>query len=163
MPPFSALIVSLLEVTRDDPDYSEATFNMNEDDCEEIGASGRFGHGQMVFVKSHIEDALDNIIGDGTDLESELADEDDDLLDDGDPTIIEDPVDAIDGDPARAWVYTIHEDAALGDHMITVSTDCHGQGQTKARTKGHRRRHSHRHRRRPADQPVRQRRRATLS
>ena len=110
------------------PDYEAATFNMNDDDCEEIGMSGRFGHGQMVFVKSHIEDALDNIIGDGTDLDSELADEDDDLLGDGDPTLIEDPVDpdATGGDPARAWLYMIHEDATLGDHMITVSTDTKG-------------------------------------
>lgn len=111
--------------TAEDPDYAAATFKMTNDGCENLGASGRFGRGQMVFVKAHIEDALGNIIGDGTDIDSELANEDDNLIGDADPTLIENPVMPA-GDPARAWLYMIDKDATLGDHMITISTDTKG-------------------------------------
>ena len=104
----------------DEDDYSEATFNMEEKGCDASGMARRFGAGEMIFVKAHLEDSLGSVVGDGTNLDSELANDDDDLLGDDDPVEIKDPVKP--GDPARAWVYTVDGDATLGDHMITVST-----------------------------------------
>ena len=44
------------------------------------------------------------------------------MLGDEDAVEINDPVDPTNGDPAQAWLYTIDDEATLGDHMITVST-----------------------------------------
>ena len=104
----------------DATDYVDALFDMDNDDCEAMGMSGRFGREQMVVVKAHLEDALGNVVGVSDDLDAEFANEDDDLIGDGDVTTIEDPVE--NKIMPRAWVYTIDEDATLGDHMITVST-----------------------------------------
>ena len=100
-------------------DYSEATFEA-VDDCDDSGMGRRFGHEEMIFVKAHLEDSLGNVVGESDDLDAELA-EDDDLIGDGDPITIEEPVE--DRDEPRAWLYTVDEDASLGEHTITVSTD----------------------------------------
>ena len=105
----------------DNDDYELATFNDKNEGCTAMGDTQRFGAGEMIFVKAHLEDSLGSFVGDGTSLDSELANEDDDLLGDADMLTIEDPV-VESGDPARAWVYTVDGDATLGDHMITVST-----------------------------------------
>ena len=105
--------------------YSDAKFNMDNDDCEAMGDSGRFGHGQMVVVKAHLEDSLGNVVGASDELDSELTSEDDNLLGDGEMTTIENPVE--NKIMPRAWVYTIDKDASLGDHMITVSTTATGK------------------------------------
>ena len=110
--------------TEDDPDYEAAKFNMKNTGCEELGMSGRFGANEMFFVKAHLEDALDNKIGDGNDIDAALADEDSDLLGDADIVAIADPVEM--GDPARAWMFTVDAKASLIDNMITVSTDTTG-------------------------------------
>ena len=104
----------------DDDDYSVAKFNDKNEGCTAMGDAQRFGAGEMIFVKAHLEDTLGTFVGDGTTLDSELVDEDSNLLGDADMLQIEDPVET--GDPARAWVYTVDKDASLGDHMITVST-----------------------------------------
>ena len=107
----------------DDGDYSDATFDAEAKGCDDSGMADRFGRGQMFVVKAHHEDALDLVVGDGVDLSSEFASDDDDLLGDADPVDINDPVDPTNGDPAQAWLYTIDDEATLGNHMITVSTD----------------------------------------
>ena len=104
----------------DDNDYSQATFNAKNKGCDDSGMARRFGAGEMIFVKAHLEDSLDNVVGESDDLDSELADDFDDPLIDGDPVEIENPVSG--KMMPRAWVYTVDEDAMLGDHMITVST-----------------------------------------
>ena len=104
----------------DATDYVDALFDMDKDDCEAMGMFGRFGREQMVVVKAHLEDTLGNVVGVSDDLDAEFANEDDDLIGDGDVTTIEDPVE--NKIMPRAWVYTIDKDATLGDHMITVST-----------------------------------------
>ena len=109
----------------DATDYETAKFNMDNDDCDAMGDSGRFGHGQMVFVKAHLEDSLGNVVGASADLDSELTNEDDDLLGDGRMTTIETPVEG--KTEPRAWLYMIDDDATLGDHMITVSTTAKGE------------------------------------
>ena len=106
--------------TDEDPDYSQAEFNDKNEDCTAMGDAMRFGAGEMLFVKAHLEDSLGSFVGDGTSLDSKLANEDDDLLGDADMLEIEDPVET--DDPARAWVYTVDEHATLGDRMITVSS-----------------------------------------
>ena len=104
----------------DEEDYSDATFDMSDDDCEAMGMMGRFGASEMVVVKAHLEDSLGNVVGESDDLDSELANEDDDLLGDADMVTIEDPVEG--KDMPRAWVYAVDKKATLGAHMITVST-----------------------------------------
>ena len=104
----------------DDADDYFAAFNDKNEGCTAMGDAMRFGAGEMIFVKAHLEDSLGSFVGDGTTLASELANEDDDLLGDADMLTIDDPV--MENDPARAWVYTVDKDAMLGDHMITVST-----------------------------------------
>ena len=54
-------------------------------------------------------------------LDSELADDFDDPLIDGDPVVIVKPR-RWQGLMPKAWVYTVDEDAMLGDHMITVES-----------------------------------------
>ena len=90
------------------------------DDCEELGSSGRFGAGEMVVVKAHLEDSLGNVVGLSSQLDSELADENGDLIGDAAIYTIVTPV--ADKTMPRAWVYTVDDEATLGDHMITVST-----------------------------------------
>jgi hypothetical protein len=106
--------------TATDPTYTDAKFDDSNDDCDASGMANRFGHGQMVVVKAHHEDALDLVVGDGDDLSTKLANEDDDLLGDGDIVTIDEPV--ADKDMPKAWIYSVHKDATLGEHMITVST-----------------------------------------
>ena len=105
--------------TAEEPDY-EGAFNAKNKGCDASGMASRFGAGEMIFVKAHLEDSLDNVVGESDDLDSELADEFDDPLIDGDPVEIENPVS--DKTMPKAWIYTVDEDAQLGDHMITVST-----------------------------------------
>ena len=105
----------------DADDFSDNKFKADAKGCNDSGMARRFGRGEMFVVKAHHEDVRDLVVGDGADLSAEFANEDDDLLDGDDPDEHDDPV--MTGDPAQAWVYTIHEDATLGDHMITVSTD----------------------------------------
>ena len=105
--------------TAEEPDYEEA-FNAKNKGCDASGMASRFGAGEMIFVKAHLEDSLDNVVGESDNLDSELADEFDDPLIDGDPVEIENPVSG--KTMPKAWIYTIDEDAQLGDHMITVST-----------------------------------------
>ena len=106
--------------TAEEPDYKVALFNAKNEGCDDSGMASRFGAGEMIFVKAHLEDSLGNVVGESDDLDSELSDEDGDLLGDADIVTIEDPVK--DKMRPRAWVYTVDEDATLGDHMITVST-----------------------------------------
>ena len=101
-------------------DYSDATFNMTNKDCTTMGDAKRFGAGERIFVKAHLEDSLKNVVGESDVLDSEIANEDDDLLGDADPVTIKNPVE--NRDEPRAWIYTVDEDATLGDHTITVST-----------------------------------------
>ena len=95
----------------DDYDYATATLDLTNDDCE---MQSRFGDGELVVVKAHLEDALDIVI-DG-DLEASLDGDDDALI----PLTIQ-------PDKAMAWIYMVDTDGddgvALGDHMITVSHD----------------------------------------
>ena len=104
-----------------DDDLANNIFDEDAKYCDASGMARRFGHGETFVVKAHHEDMRDLVVGDGDDLSVEFADEDDDLLDGDDPEDHADPVMA--DDPAFAWVYTVHEDATLGDHMITVSTE----------------------------------------
>ena len=106
--------------TANEPDYLLAMFNAKDKGCDDSGMASRFGAGEMIFVKAHLEDSLDNVVGESDDLDSELADEFDDPLIDGDPVVIVNPVNG--KLEPKAWVYTVDEDAMLGDHMITVST-----------------------------------------
>ena len=105
----------------DADDFSDNKFNEDAKGCDASGMAQRFGAGETFVVKAHHEDVRDLVVGDGADLSVEFVNDDDDLLDGDDPDDHADPV--MTGDPAFAWVYTIHEDATLGDHMITVSTD----------------------------------------
>ena len=111
--------------TAEAPDYSTAKFNAKNKGCAAMGDVERFGAGEMIFVKAHLEDALNTIVTSETNLDSELATDDDLLGDDGNVITIDDPV--MTGDPATAWMYMIDEDATLGDHMITVSTTVKGK------------------------------------
>ena len=61
-------------------------------DCDDSGMLSRFGRSELVVVKAHLEDSLGSVVGESTDLYSELADEFDDPLIDGDPVIIANPV-----------------------------------------------------------------------
>ena len=106
--------------TADEPNYANATFDADAKGCDASGMANHFGHGEMIFVKAHHEDDLDLIVGDGDDLSAKLANEDDDLLGEAKAVLIEDPV--MPGDPARAWIFTIDDEASLGERMITVST-----------------------------------------
>ena len=105
----------------DAEDFADNKFNEEAKGCDASGMARRFGAGETFVVKAHHEDVRDLVVGDGGDLSVAFANDDDDLLDGDDPDDHDDPV-MID-DPAQAWVYTIHEDATFGDHMITVSTD----------------------------------------
>ena len=67
-----------------DDDYSNATFDAEAEGCDASGMADRFGRGQMFVVKAHHEDALDLVVGDGADLSSAFANDDDDLLGDED-------------------------------------------------------------------------------
>ena len=104
----------------DKDDYELATFNAKNKGCDSSGMARRFGAGEMIVVKAHLEDSLDNVVGMSNQLKSKLADKDDDLLGDADIVIIDTPVK--DKTMPRAWIYTVGEDATLGDHMIEVST-----------------------------------------
>ena len=101
-------------------DYSDATFNMEDEDCDASGMANRFGAGEMFVVKSHLEDARGIVIGEADDMDIELADDFDDPIIDGDPVENDEPVTG--KTMPMAWVFTVDEDAMLGDHMITVST-----------------------------------------
>ena len=69
-----------------------AKFNAKAKGCDASGMADRFGAGEMFVVKAHHEDSLDLVVGDGTDdLDSELANADDDLLGDADLVIIRRP------------------------------------------------------------------------
>ena len=101
-------------------DYAEAKADLEADDCDDSGMGRRFGRGEMVFVKAHLEDALGTVVGTFSDLDSELADDFDESLDADGPVEIDMPVTG--KDMPRAWMYMIEDDAMLGVHTITVST-----------------------------------------
>ena len=101
-------------------DYSVAKADLEADDCDDSGMGRRFGRGEMVFVKAHLEDALGTVVGTFSDLDSELADDFDESLDADGPVEINEPVTG--KDMPRAWMYMIEDDAMLGVHTITVST-----------------------------------------
>ena len=104
----------------DEDDYSDATFDAENDDCDDSGMARRFGADERIVVKAHLEDSLGNVVGASGDLSAKLADSFDDPLIAGNPVTIVNPVK--DKTMPRAWVYTVDEDAMLGDHMIEVST-----------------------------------------
>ena len=79
----------------------------------------RFGAGDVIVVKSHLEDSLGTVTA--GDISVDLADDFDDPLDaDGEDDL--DQAVAANVNPV-AFVYVVDEDASWGDHMITVSTD----------------------------------------
>ena len=100
-------------------DYSDDTVDLEAKGCDDSGTVSRFGADEVFFVKAHLEDSLGSVVGVATDIKVELADDLDDPLAD-DPAEIDQPITGKD-EPA-AFVYTVDEDAMLGDHMITVST-----------------------------------------
>ena len=101
-------------------DYSDATVDLTDDDCDDSGMLRRFGADDVIVVKAHLEDSLGSVVGSSSSLDSELADDFDDPLDLDGPDTIETPVTG--KTMPKAWVYEVDEDAQLGDHMITVST-----------------------------------------
>ena len=105
-------------------DYANAIFDAEAKGCDASGMANHFGHGEMFVVKAHHEDSLDLPVSGAESLSIKLDDEEDNLLDGGDPDDIDNPVDpeVAGGDPAQAWVYTIYDEATLGERMITVST-----------------------------------------
>ena len=95
-------------------DYTDATVDLDNKDC---APQDRYGDGDVVIVKAHLEDNLETVIE--GDLSASLDGEDDALteisVDTNDP-------------PAMAWIYVVDTDAdndatALGGHMITISHD----------------------------------------
>ena len=104
----------------EEDDYSDATFDDSKDDCDASGMAHRFGAGEMFVVKSHLEDARGIVVGAAGDMDIELADDFDNPIIDGDPVENNMPVEG--KMMPMAWIYTVDEDAMLGDHMITVST-----------------------------------------
>ena len=117
---FNADCLDGVDFDAEELDFTNATVNLKNDDCDDSGMLSRFGRGELVVVKAHLEDSLGSVVGESTDLASELADEFDDPLIDGDPVIIANPVPP--NTMPKAWVYEIDMDAQLGDHDITVST-----------------------------------------
>ena len=105
----------------DAEDFSDDKFNAEAKGCDASGMADRFGAGETFVVKAHLEDSLGNVVGVADDMEAELADEDSNLLGDGDIVVNDVPV--AEKTMPRAWFFTVDEDATLGDHMITVSTD----------------------------------------
>ena len=101
-------------------DYSEVNVVLTNTDCDDSGMARRFGAGDVIVVKSHLEDSLGTVIGEAADMDIELSDDFDDPLDADGETDITTPI------PGKvmpaAWVYVVDNDAQLGDHMITVST-----------------------------------------
>ena len=99
-----------------DPDYGPAMVDLEKKDC---AMQTRFGAGDVIVVKSHLEDSLGTVTA--GDIEVDLADDFDDPLDaDGEDDL--DQAVAANVNPV-AFVYVVDEDAQLGVHMITVSTD----------------------------------------
>ena len=105
-------------------DYTGVNVDLTNKDCDDSGMARRFGAGDAVVVKAHVEDALGAVIPNG-DLSIDLADEFDDPLSAAAPTEITMPVTGMMG--PEAWVYTVDDDAMLGDHMIEVSTGLKGK------------------------------------
>ena len=101
-------------------DYSDATVDLEAKDCDDSGMASRFGRGDTIVVKAHLEDSLGSVVGSSSSLDSELADEFDDPLDLDGPDTIDTPVTG--KTMPKAWVYEVDEGAQLGVHMITVST-----------------------------------------
>ena len=105
----------------DKDDYSDAKFDMDNKGCDASGMASRFGAAEMFVVKSHLEDSRGIVVGVADDMDIELADDFDGPIIDGDP--VENDMPVIGKTMPMAWVFTVDEDAMLGDHMITVSTD----------------------------------------
>ena len=96
--------------------YSDDTFTMKgNDDCV---MDDRFGAGEVIVVKAHLEDALGSIVSNATTLSVDLDGEVDKPLDTANPlaALADPPTDAI------VLVYTVDDKAMLGGHEITVST-----------------------------------------
>ena len=89
-------------------------------EAEDCAMQSRFGAGDVIVVKSHLEDSLGTVTA--GDIDVELADDFDDPLSADDPTDELDQAVAANVNPV-AFVYVVDADAQLGDHMITVSTD----------------------------------------
>ena len=95
--------------------YADDKFVMK--DNEDCVMDARFGEGQAVVVKAHLEDKLMSMVS--GDLSVSLNNKGEDQLDTSTPVPL--PSANTPGD-ASVWVYTVGKDAKLGDHMITVST-----------------------------------------
>ena len=97
--------------------YTDDTVDLTNEDCDDSGMLSRFGAGEVVLVKAHLEDSLGSVVDGNLDIELEEMDKP--LDKDGDDELTN-PIPGRD-EPA-AWVYVVDKDAMLGDHMITVST-----------------------------------------
>ena len=91
------------------------TGSVNLDRSDDCGMQSRYGDGQTVVIKAHVEDELGNVIA--GDLKASLDDgSDEDAL-----TMLTQP------DSSSAWILTVEtggDDAiALGEHTVTVSHD----------------------------------------
>ena len=100
-------------VEGEDADLTTGSVDLDRsDDC---GMQSRYGDGQTVVIKTHVEDELGSVIA--GDLKANLDDgSDEDAL-----TNLTQP------DSSSAWILTVEtegDDAiALGDHTVTVSHD----------------------------------------
>ena len=120
----AACLDNVPDAVNGDIDYSGVNVDLTNKNCDDSGMARRFGAGDAIVVKAHVEDALGAMQDDG-DLSIELADDFDDPLSLTSPTAITTPVTGQDG--VEAWVYVVDDDAMLGDHMITVSTGLKGK------------------------------------
>ena len=97
-----------------DDDYANDNIKLDNDDCAE---DYRFGEGQVVVVKAHLEDTLGSVVAGN--LSVKLGDVDN-PLDTDKPVELLQPI--LSNENPVAWVYMVDKAAMLGSHMITVST-----------------------------------------
>ena len=106
--------------TKTAANYADDNVDLKAKGCDDSGMASRFGAGDVIVVKAHLEDSLGSVVGLANQMDVALADDFDDPLDTEDPTTINIPIP--EKDMPSAWVYVVDEHAQLGDHMITVST-----------------------------------------
>ncbi len=98
--------------------YADDTFDMDNKGCATVD---RFAREGMFIVAAHHEDALGNAVAVTGQPTIDLEDMDKPLDADNDG----DPVTAASGthsNGALVWLYTVEDDATLGEHDITLST-----------------------------------------
>ncbi len=103
------------QVSATDDDLSDDTFDLEEDDC---AMDARFGVGQDIVVKAHLEDSLGSMVAGAitVKLDSKVEDE---LDNDGETGLVSN---SVTDDAPIVFLYQVDKDAMLGDHEITVGT-----------------------------------------